>query len=124
MGFVRLGRPTFLRDTALWLLYGAAGGLVLAAVVALAGFPAWGASLMRFLGGLSAILLYGLVLRLLLHIGIEYKNHRPDATQDMPRADILNHSRWLLRLGAGATGAEAVLSVAFLVGTGELSPGY
>ena len=42
----------------------------------------------------------------------------------MPRAGILNHSRWLLRLGAGATGAGAVLSVAFLFGTGELTPGY
>lgn len=119
---MRIGRPTLLADTALSVLLGAAGGLVIA-VVAMAGFPDWGETLLTFLVVFAFALPLGLVFRLLLHAGFEYVNHGGEPGDDMPRSVYLADSRPVLRFGAGASGAAVVMSVAFLGGTGDASPG-
>ena len=123
MAYVRIGRPTFLADTGLSLLFGAAGGLLVTAVVALAGFPEWGETLLSFLVVFAGFFPVGLLMRLFLHIGIEYVNHGLDASQDMPRSVYLNYSLLPMRFGAGSAGAAGVLSLAFLRATGDAFPG-
>lgn len=123
MALVRLGRPTFLGDTALSLVFGATGGLVVTAVVALADFPEWGETLLSFLVVFSGFFPTSLLMRLFLHIGIEYVNHGLDASRDRPRSVYLNYSLLPMRFGAGSAGAAAVLSLAFLLATGEAFPG-
>lgn len=122
MAFVRIGRPTFLADTGLSVLFGAAGGLLVAVVVALAGFPEWGETLLSFLVVFAFALPLGLVFRLLMHAGFEYVNHGMEPSQDTPRSVYLAYSRPVLRFGAGSVGAAAVLSLAFLLGTGDAYP--
>lgn len=125
---VRLGRPTFLKDTALSVLFGAAGGLPVATVVTLAGFPEWGETLLSFLVVFSAFLLVGLGIRGCLHLMYAYMNHGLDSVKgkdegELSLANMLRYSRPWMRFGAGSAGAAAVLSLAFLLGTGDAFPG-
>ena len=50
-------------------------------------------------------------------------NHGLDASRDKLRSDYTRHSLPWMRFGAGSAGAAAVLSLAFLLGTGDASPG-
>ena len=123
---MRFGRPTFLADTGLSVLFGAAGGLAVAAVVTLAGFPEWGETLLSFLVVFSSALPLGLVFRLLMHWGYESINRGLTKSADegvLSRQSFLGYSRPVLRFGAGSAGAAAELSLAFLLGTGDPSPG-
>lgn len=126
MAYVRLGRPTFLADTALSALFGAVGGLVVAAVVAFAGFPEWGETLLSFLVVFAFALPLGLVFRLIMHGGYQWINRGLTPSSDegvLSRANMISYSRPPLRFGAGSGGAAAVLSLAFLLGTGDPWPG-
>ena len=123
MAHLRIGRPTFLADSGLSALFGAAGGLLVAVVVALTGFPEWGETLLSFLVVLSIFFVAGLAVRAGLHLLYEYVNHGMDASEDLPRSAYLAYTRPLLRFGAGSAGASAVLSLAHWVGTGEPLPG-
>ena len=120
---LRFGRPTFLADSALSVLFGAAGGLLVAVVVALAGFPEWGETLLSFLVVFSCFYLVGLAMRAGLHLVYEYVNHGLDASEDQPRSAYLDYTRPVLRFGAGSAGAAAVLALAFWAGTEDPSPG-
>lgn len=122
MALVRVGRPTFLKDTALSLALGAAGGAVVAVVVALAGFPEWGETLLSFLVIGACFYLVGLAIRGLLHAGYAYASHGLSTRHEsgpMSRASLLGYSLPWLRFGAGCAGAAAALVIAFLLGTGE-----
>ena len=52
-----------------------------------------------------------------------YVNHGLDPSDDRPRAEYLSYSRGWMRFGAGSAGAAAVLSLAFLLRTGDAFPG-
>ena len=119
----RIGRPTFLADTALSVLFGAAGGLLVTAVVVLAGFPEWGETLLGILVVFAAFFLIGLGIRGGLHLVFVDINHGLDPSGDRPRAEYLSYSRGWMRFGAGSAGAAAVLSLAFLLRTGDAFPG-
>lgn len=125
MALVRIGRPTFLKDTALSLAFGAAGGLLVAVVVALTDFPEWGETLLGFLVVFSSALPLGLVIRLMMHWGYESINRGLTPKQDegvLSRQSFLGYSRPPMRFGAGSVGAAAVLSLTYLLGTGEAFP--
>ena len=119
----RIGRPTFLADTALSVMFGAAGGLLVTAVVVLAGFPEWGETLLGILVVFAAFFLVGLGIRGGLHLVFVDINHGLDPSGDRPRAEYLSYSRGWMRFGAGSAGAAAVLSLAFLLRTGDAFPG-
>ena len=122
---MRLGRPTFLGDTALSVLLGAVGGLVVAAVVAWAGFPEWGETLLSFLVVFAFALPLGLALRLVMHWMYESINRglAPSADEGvLSRASMISYSLPPMRFGAGSAGAAAVLSLALLLGTGDAWP--
>ena len=123
MALWRIGRPTFLADTALSVLFGAVGGLLVTAVIALAGFPEWGETLLSILVVFAAFFLIGLGIRGGLHLVFVYVNHGLDPSDDRPRAEYLSYSRGWMRFGAGSAGAAAVLSLAFLLRTGDAFPG-
>ncbi|MEX2289955.1 MAG: hypothetical protein WD794_06470 [Mycobacteriales bacterium] len=123
MTLVRLARPTFVKDTALSVLLGAVGGLLVATAVALAGFPEWGETLLSFLVVFAVFFVVGLAIRAGMHVGYEYVNHGLDPREDMPRSAYLRYSLPWMRFGAGSAGAAAVLSLAFLLGTGDAFPG-
>lgn len=111
VALVRLGRPTFLADTALSVLSGVLGGLVVAAVVAAAGYPEWGETLLGFLVVFAFFYLVGLAIRAILHVGYEYVNHGLDPTGAPTRASFLRYSLPWMRFGAGSAGAAAVLAL-------------
>lgn len=110
---MRIGRPMFLRDTVLAALAGAAGGLVLALVVAAAGYPEWGEVLHQALSGLGIFYVVALVMRLALHGMYDYANSGTDLTTAAPREQWLRYTRPLLWLGAGGFAAGAIISLAF-----------
>lgn len=123
MALVRLGRPTFLADTGLSLLFGAVGGLVVAVVVALSGFPEWGETLQSFLVVFSFALPLGLALRLVMHWTYESINRGLPKSADegvLSRQSMISYSRPPMRFGAGSVGAAAVLTLAYLLGTGDV----
>ena len=125
MALVRFIRPTFLGDTALSLLFGAIGGLVVAVVVALTGYPEWGETLFSMFVVLSGSFVVGLAIRLLLHGMYSYVDRGLDPSPEdgpMSRSRLLASSLPWLRVGAGAAGAAAVLSLALLLGTGDAWP--
>lgn len=112
MALVRLGRPTFLEDTALNVLFGVLGGLVVAAVVAAAGYPEWGETLLGLLIVFTFFYLVGLAIRAILHVGYEYAVHSLDPVGGLPvRADYIRYSLPWMRFGAGSAGAAAVLAL-------------
>lgn len=122
MALVRIGRPTFLKDTGLSVLFGAVGGAAVAAVVALAGFPEWGETLLSFLVVFSVFFLVGLAMRGLLHAMYSWSDRGlPPSPDDGPlsRAKLIAGTRPVLRFGAGSAGAAGSLVIAFLLGTGE-----
>lgn len=116
---VRFGRPTFLKDTGLSVLFGALGALPVVAVVVAAGFPEWGETLLSFLVVFSVFFLVGLAIRGLLHVGYEYVNHGLDPQGAPTRESFLRYSRPWLRFGAGSAGAAALLELVFRLGTGR-----
>lgn len=123
---MRVWRPTFLRDTALSILFGAIGGLAVTVVLVLTGFPEWGETLLSYLVVFASFLLVGLAIRAGMHAWYEYMNHGlvPDLDEgELSRDKLLAYSRPWMRFGAGSLGAAAVLSLAFLVGTGDAFPG-
>lgn len=126
MALMRFGRPTFLADTGRAALLGAACGLLVAVVVAWSGYPEWGETLLSFLVVFAFALPLGLVFRLLMHWGYESINRGLTTPEDegvLSRESFLSYSRPVLRFGAGSAGAAAVLSLTFLLGTGDAFPG-
>ena len=74
----------------------------------------------------SFALPFGLVFRLVMHRGYESINRGLSPSQDegvLSRQSFLGYSRPVLRSRAGSAGAAAVLSLAYLLGTGEAFPG-
>lgn len=122
MALVRVCRPTFLRDTGLSVLFGAIAGAAIAAVVALAGFPGWGETLLSFLVVFSAFFVVGLAMRGLLHAMYSWVDRGLSRSPDdgpLSRSRLIAGTRPVLGVGAGSAGAAASLGIAFLLGTGE-----
>lgn len=121
MAHVKLGRPTFLRDTALSLGLGALGGLLVAAVAVVAGYPEWAETLWSFLVVFACFYVVGLAIRGLLHVGYEYVNHGRLTPPTTPRSTFLRYSLPWLRFGAGSAGAAVVLGLVLHLGGRDLS---
>ena len=122
----RIGRPAYLADTALSVLLGGVGGLVVTAVLLVTGFPEWGETLLSFLVVFVVFRPVGLGIRLLMHGGYAFINRglEPSADEgDMSREKLVTYSRPWMRFGAGSAGAAVVVSLAFLLRTGEAFPG-
>lgn len=120
MAIVRLGRPTFLKDTAVSLGIGVLGGLVLAAVAVAADYPEWTETLFSFLLVFVVFYFVGLAIRAILHVGYEYVNHGRSTPPTLARSTYLRYSLPWMRLGAGSAGAAAVLGLALQFGAGSL----
>lgn len=117
MTLVRIGRPRFLRDTALAALAGAAIGLLLALVVGGSGFPEWGETLQGAGSSLLIFYLVGLAMRLGLHAVHSHVYRGTDPATEPPREELLRFTRPFLWLGASGAAAAAVLALAFRLGT-------
>lgn len=122
MSRVRIGRPTFLKDSALSAAFGAVGALPVAVVLALTDFPEWGETLLSFLVIGAFFYLVGLAIRALLHLAYAYMIHGTGPGPEegpLSRTSLLGYSLPWLRFGAGSAGAAGVLVLGFLIGTGE-----
>lgn len=106
---VRIGRPTFLKDTVVAALAGAALGALLLALLLAVGRRDWTGPVGDALQSLWIFYGVGLLLRLCLHGMHNYMNAGFAPEHESPRANVIKYSRPLLWLGAGGVTAGTVL---------------
>ena len=117
---MRIGRPSYLRDTALSVGFGLLAGLPLAAVAVAADYPEWIETLLSFLVVFSFFFLVGLTIRGIPHVGFVQVNHGRQTPPDIPLETSLAESLPWMRFGVGSAGAAAVLALALYLGNGDL----
>lgn len=127
MFVVRIGRPVFLGDSFLSLLFGALGALPVVVVLVATGYPEWGETLLSFMVIFAFFYLMALAARLIFHVMYSWidADRAPSESQDpeFPRSVYFPATRLPLRVTAGGAGAALVLSLTYLFGTGDAFPG-
>ena len=105
---VRIGRLTYLRDTALSVGFGLLAGLPLAAVAVAAHYPEWIETLLSFLVVFSFFFLVGLTIRGILRVGFvqvtagrRHRTSRSRPTWPEPAVDALRRRFCRCRRGPG-----------------------
>ena len=109
MPAVRIGRPTFLRETVVSVLVGGVVGALVLGLFLLTDRGGWAEPFGTTVASLGIFYVVGLLFRLCMHVLHDLAHRGFPPEQEWPREAMLKYSRPALWLGAGGFAAGMVL---------------